>query len=299
MPVTSSSRLPLLTAAAALLLAPGCVDIVATGSLALVEREEKRFAVSGRPEVALATFDGSIEVRPWDRNEVLVEVEKYALTSEAATDIEVVAEQSGNRVSVEARLRKQPRHFGFNINRSARLIVSVPATSDLVATSGDGSIDVERIAGRIELRSGDGSIRGRALTGELRLKTGDGSIRLEDIDGSMDASTGDGSIVAQGTMSTVRARSGDGSVNIQLDSGSVAKDDWNISTGDGSVTLELPEEFDAEIDAYTGDGTVSVHGAALSNTIEKSKRSMRGRLGNGGRNVRVRTGDGSIVLRRS
>jgi DUF4097 and DUF4098 domain-containing protein YvlB len=299
MPVSSSPRLPFLAVSAAFLLSAGCVDIVATGSLALVDREERRFEVSGRPDVALSTFDGSIEVRPWDRNEVLVEIEKYALTSEAAAEIEVVMEQNGNRVSVEARLRKPRRHFDFNLNRSTRLIVSLPATSDLVASSGDGSIDVERIAGRIELRSGDGSIRGRALSGELRVQTGDGSIRLEDIEGSMDVSTGDGSIVAQGTMSTVRARSGDGSVNIQLDSGSVAKEDWNISTGDGSVTLDLPEAFDAEIDAHTGDGAVSVRGAALSNTIERSKRSMRGTLGNGGHNVRVRTGDGSIVLRRS
>ena len=41
----------------------GCVDIGAIDSLRYVEREEARFAVTGRPEVTLTTFNGSIEVR--------------------------------------------------------------------------------------------------------------------------------------------------------------------------------------------------------------------------------------------
>ena len=62
--------------------------------------------------------------------------------------------------------------------RSARLIISVPAASDLQARSGDGSLDVEGLTGRIELFTGDGSDPGNRLGGELRLGTGDGSIRL-------------------------------------------------------------------------------------------------------------------------
>jgi DUF4097 and DUF4098 domain-containing protein YvlB len=281
----------------AALAASGCVDMVATGALSYVEQEEKQFTVQGRPDVRLSTFDGTIELRPWDRSEVLVVVEKHALSKEGAADIEVVAEQDGSRVTVDARVKPAARHFGFGVNRSARLIVSLPASSDVQATSGDGSIDVERLSGQIELRSGDGSIRGRELSGDIRAQTGDGSIRLREVTGSLNLGTGDGSIVADGTMSALRARSGDGSISIRVESRSMPNADWNITTGDGSVTLELPDQFDAELDAHTGDGRVSVHGD-LSETIESSKRSVRGRLGKGGRALRLRTGDGSIMLRR-
>jgi DUF4097 and DUF4098 domain-containing protein YvlB len=275
------------------------VDIVATGSARFIDREEKRFAVSGRPNVTLSTFDGSIEVRPWDRAEVLVEIEKYAPSQEAAADIEVLAQQNGDTINLDVRVRKGAHHIGFHFNRSARLVVSVPASSDLQATSGDGSIDVERLAGAIELRSGDGSISGRDLSGEVRAQTGDGSVRLEDVAGTLDIGTGDGSIVATGQLSAVRARSGDGSVTVRAERGSTAREDWNISTGDGSVTLELPDGFDAELDAHTGDGTVSVRDDALSDVVESRRRSVRGRLGAGGRSIRVRSGDGTITLRRS
>jgi DUF4097 and DUF4098 domain-containing protein YvlB len=273
----------------------GCVDIVANGAPRYVERDEKHFTTSGRPDVTVATFDGSIEIRAWDRSDVRIEIEKHAVSKADADDIEVRSEQNGNRVRVEARVRPANR-FGFNMHRSARLIVSLPGASDVQATSGDGSIEIERVTGRMDLRSGDGSIRGVELSGDVTAQTGDGSIRFEDVDGDLDIATGDGSIVAAGKFAAVRARSGDGSVVIRAQSGSEANEDWTISTGDGSVTLELPRDFSAELDAHTGDGRVSMPGAMMRAT-EMTKRTVRGRIGDGGRTVRVRSGDGSITLR--
>jgi DUF4097 and DUF4098 domain-containing protein YvlB len=299
MALTASSRASLTASALAIVISgSGCVDIVANDSFRYVEREEARFAVSGRPEVTLTTFNGSIEVRPWDRAEVLVEVEKHANSKDAAADIEVRTHQDGNRVTIETRLRHLDRHFSFGIGRSARLIVSVPASSDVLATSGDGSIDIERVGGRIELRSGDGSIRGRELSGDVSVHTGDGSIRIEDIDGALNLGTGDGNILASGRISGLRARTGDGRLTIRATPGSAAEDDWSISTGDGSISLELPDDFNAELDAHTGDGRVEVRGG-LSDTVESTRRTARGTLGTGGHSVRVRSGDGSITVRRS
>jgi DUF4097 and DUF4098 domain-containing protein YvlB len=169
-----------------------CVDIAGAGAGKYVEREEKRFTVAGKPSVEVSTFDGSIEIRPWDRSEVLVVVEKRAWDKESAAAIDVQSEQNGNRVRVEVKTpRSDVWFFGFNRSRSARLLVSVPSASDVQARSGDGSIDVERITGAVNLGSGDGSIRGRELTGDLNVRTGDGSIRLEAVDGVLDANTRD------------------------------------------------------------------------------------------------------------
>jgi DUF4097 and DUF4098 domain-containing protein YvlB len=295
-------RLGLLTSAAVVLLATGaCVEIGGTDVAKYVEREEKHFTVSGKPDVTVATFDGSIEVRPWDRADVQVIVEKRAASKEAAATIEVQSQQNGNHIVVDV---KGPRREGFDLHfndrRSAKLIVSVPAASDLNAKSGDGSIDVEGINGRVELRSGDGSIRGHQLGGDVNAHSGDGSIRLDGVKGALTVDTGDGSIVAAGAFTSVRARSGDGSVTITAESGSSSTSDWDITTGDGSVTVLLPEGFGAEIDAHTGDGGIHMPDFTLSNvTGQMARNTVRGRLGAGGSIVRVRTGDGSITLRRS
>lgn len=298
----SSRSLPTLTLLAALASAPGCVDIIGSvdSTSRYVERDEKHFAVSGKPEVVLSTFDGSIEIRPWDKPDVQVVVEKRGRDKEAVAAIQVRAEQSGNRVDVTV---TEPQRHGFDMhfnNRSAKLIVSVPAASDVTARSGDGSIDIERVAGRLQLRSGDGSIIGRSLGGEVTAHTGDGRIELEGINGVLNVDTGDGSINVAGKLTSVRARSGDGSVTVHADSGSAVDADWDIVTGDGSVTLEVPDDFGAELDAHTGDGRINMQDVTLSNvTGNVDRNTVRGRVGAGGRGVRVRTGDGSITLRRS
>jgi DUF4097 and DUF4098 domain-containing protein YvlB len=298
----SHARFPLAAVAAATILAgPGCVDIVGSDLGKYVEREEKRFSVSGQPDVDLSTFDGSIEVRPWDKSDVLVVIEKRGRDKADVATIDVHAEQAGNRVTVEIRQPKTERRFniGWNNSRSAKLIVSVPASSNVAAKSGDGSIDIERISGRLDLRSGDGSIHARDITGDLKVHTGDGSIKLEGLNGALDADTGDGGIAASGKLTSLRARSGDGSVTIHAAPGSSASADWDIVTGDGSVVVELPDGFGAELDAHTGDGSVRLQDVTLSNVSGRLDRNtVRGTLGSGGRTLRLRTGDGSITLRR-
>src|SRR5206468_3440147 len=290
-----------LAALSAVFSTAACIDLVGAGDGKYFERETKHFTTSGRPDLTFDTFDGAIEVRGWDKPDVEVVIERRGVNKEAAATIEIRAEQSGNQVTVEAKVPKSNGFgFHFNYSRSARLIVSAPSTANLLASSGDGSITVERISGRVELQSGDGSIRGTDLGGEVKAHTGEGSIRLSGVSGSLDVDTGDGTLVASGKLTMVRARSGDGSITIRADSGSSPSGDWNISTGDGAITLELPDAFDAELDAHTGDGGIHTNDIKLSNMAGGlGKNNVRGQLGSGGRTVKLRTGDGSITLRRS
>jgi len=290
-------------ALAVLLAGPGCVDIISAdlGQAKYVERDEKHFSVSGQPDLTFITFDGSIEIRPWDKNEVQVVVEKRGRDKQDVDLIEVKTTQDGNRLEI-AVTEPQNRggfNFEFNHHRSAKLFVSLPATSDVSARSGDGSIDIERVNGKLQLRSGDGSINGRMLSGAVNANTGDGSIQFADIKGDLNATTGDGRITLNGQLTGVRARSGDGSVVVEAEPGSAAQADWDITTGDGSVTLAVPDGFAAELDAHTGDGGIRMEDITLANVSGKiGRNSVRGTLGAGGKNVRVRTGDGSITLRR-
>jgi DUF4097 and DUF4098 domain-containing protein YvlB len=260
----------------------GCL-LDATVQYKVVEQEQKHFATSGRPEVTLKTFDGSIEVRPWDKNDVDVTIEKRGPSKESLDDLEITSTQDGNRIAVEVR-SKRHRMGGWHLGMSpnARLIVSLPASSDLVAHSGDGSIDVERVTGHVDLSSGDGSIRARGLSGDVNVHTGDGRVTLD------------------GTFASLKASSGDGSVHIRADSGSRPAGDWLITTGDGSITLEIPDGFDGNLDAHTGDGRVRIEDVTVSNVSgEIHRNSLKGQLGSGGRIVKLRTGDGSITVKRS
>jgi hypothetical protein len=265
-------------------------------------REERRFPVTGGAvELTLTTFDGAIDVRSWDRSEILVEVEKRAASEEAANSLQVRASQQGNRISIDVPVSGRDDIFGFS--QSVSLRVMVPASVTLRAHTGDGSISVERLDGSLELRSGDGGIRLDRVSGQVRATTGDGSIYGIDVTGRADLSSGDGQINVSGQFRALRVDTGDGSVNIEADPGSEMDEDWVFTTGDGGITLRLPADFAAEVDAESGDGNISVDGDRMSGQARADASPsrddiarLRTRLGAGGRTIRLRSGDGSIRL---
>jgi hypothetical protein len=293
-----------LSAAAVVVAAPllgGCVVVDSQGHIA---REEKRFTVSGTPELHLTTYDGAIEIRSNDDTKtVLVEIEKHAPTREALDDLKIDTTQDGNRIDVEVR---KPQHevafFGIgHFSSNAKLIVTMPRDGNIVARSGDGSIHIERVHGRLELRTSDGSVRGNEVAGEITVGTGDGSVTLDATDGDLDVDTGDGSVRVEGKLSGVKLHTGDGSVTLRAESGSAMKGDWSISTGDGGVNVALPSDFGAELDAHSSGGSVrsEFKTEGGSGEDERDRHTIRGKIGSGGKMLKIRTGDGSIRLKSS
>lgn len=300
--MTRTLRLALAVPALAASVA-GCT--IQMDAQAFIEREEKRFPVGAAPEVHLTTFDGAIQVRPWDRPEVLIEVEKRGADKEAVSEIKIDAEASGDKITLEARKPGSERRIiglGIHHSTSARLIASVPRGATLTLVTRDGSISVERIDGRLELRTDDGSVRVSEAEGDLLIVTRDGSITLERVGGRIDARSGDGSIRVNGTPSALALETRDGSVTVRAERGTEMADDWSVRTGDGSVVVELPDGFAAEIDAETQDGSVrnslEIPGET-ERTSREDRRRLQGTLGAGGRVLKLRTNDGSIRLRAS
>lgn len=276
----------------------GCVINVDADQV--VVREEKQFEVGPGAEVSLETFDGSVRVQAWNRREVVVEIQKRGPDREAAASLEVRSSQEGNRVRVEAPRPKVMREF-FGIGNysgpSVSFVVRVPENVELEARTSDGSIAIENVAGTIDVRSGDGSITAERVSGSLNATTGDGSVRATDVRGTVALESGDGSIHVEGTVENLRARTRDGSVVIEAGEGSVMKDNWQISTGDGSITFRVPQNFNAEIDAQSRDGRVRSEIDGLESARRDNGRgTLRGRIGTGGHTVTLRTGDGSIAV---
>jgi hypothetical protein len=275
------------------------IDVRGEGA---VVREEKRFTVTGDPELNLRTFDGSVQLKSWDRKEVLVEIERRGPDTDTAKALVVNATQDGNRIVVDAPNPSSKRdviHIGSSQSPSVSLIVTAPKKMIADVLTGDGSISADDLVGNVVLNSGDGSIRARHIEGRLRVRTGDGSIAITDAAGQIEANSGDGSIELGGRFDAIDVRTGDGSVRVEVFDGSSLKGDWSIGTGDGSITLRLPNALDAEIDAHTGDGGVNATGiSGVAERSEEERGTLRARVGKGGRTLRLRSGDGAINISR-
>jgi DUF4097 and DUF4098 domain-containing protein YvlB len=274
---------------------------VTVGTARYSVREEKKFTVTGSAQLSLTTWDGSIEVRGWDRDEVRVEVEKSGPDQATVDRIEVKATQQGNVITIEVAKPSPMTTTGFQQSPSASFVVTVPLKSSVTARSGDGSISVERVAGKIDIDTEDGSLELDEVTGDVIGRTGDGSIQANDVTGRVAVRTGDGRIRMTGVFTGLKAETRDGSIEVVGRKDSRADDEWDISTGDGSIQLTLPSGFAADVDAHSGDGRVRVEQiqdkATAPESREEDERSkVTGKISGGGKPLRLRTGSGRITV---
>jgi DUF4097 and DUF4098 domain-containing protein YvlB len=230
----------------------------------VIDREQKTFTVSGQPRVNVSTFDGSVTVHGWDKQEVSYTVTKRGGDDDELRQINIQSEQQGSVVSIIAKSEHE--------SGSASLEVYVPRNSSLHVSSGDGRLNVEGVNGELTLRTGDGAIEVNDSRGQLQVNTGDGHIRVAGFDGQVDARTGDGAIVLEGKFVGLTAR-----------------------TGDGSITLAVPS--DANFTVETNAEDLSNEGLSVSEDIAPSPRVKRWRVGRGGNIFILTTGDGKVVLR--
>jgi DUF4097 and DUF4098 domain-containing protein YvlB len=251
------------------------VLLAVCGSPSFADEWKKSFSIPGKADLRVEVDDGEASLRTWDRNQIDVRIITEGCKIEPS-EVRVTDHQAGDRVEIEVRVPRTHISFG---RRSVRVELQVPREL------------------RASIHSGDGKISVQDLKGEIRLSTSDGSIEADAVDGDFEAKTGDGRIRATGRWDRLSLQTNDGSVDAEARAGSKMAGSWRINTGDGSVSLRLPENFAADLDAHTGDGKITVDfPVTASGSLGGSE--LRGKLNGGGQMLVVRTGDGPIRLHR-
>lgn len=274
------------------------VALLTLGAALSTQAEEvtKTFTISGHARVKVETDDGAVRVSTGDIKQVEIRIvySGYKLDH----DLRVSTQQSGDSVDVLAKTSGGSFWNWGSHHASLRVEVHMPKDADLTVRSGDGSVEAESINGSVDVTTGDGSITVQDAKGNIHFHSGDGQIEARGLDGVVDASSGDGHIDLQGRFDGLNIHTGDGSVNARAISGSKVSSPWNIHTGDGSVDLEVPGDLQANLDASSHDGHISL---GLQVTVEGtfSSSSIHGKLNGGGQSLSIRTGDGSIHLNKS
>ena len=274
----------------------------------------KSYTVSGRAQVRVETNDGAVQIYAGDTKQVDFRVlyDGYEMNKTLHVD----SRQDGDSVQINARVNG---HWGFswgNNHRNIRIEVHMPKDADLQIDTGDGSVTTQSVNGRVKIHTGDGSVRAQEVSGDvdidtgdgsitvdgakgdIRLRTGDGHIDARNLDGKVDAMSGDGHIKLDGRLDALSVKTGDGSIDARLQPGSKVNSSWSIRTGDGSVDIVLPADLQANIDASTNDGHISL---GIPVTVEGtfSNSQIHGKMNGGGQPLVIHTGDGSIRLSKS
>lgn len=204
-----------------------------------------------------------------------------------------------------------PRQFNLDL-KTAGGSITVPDLTGIIAlnTSG-GSLKVGAIDGPVTAGTAGGSITVASATGVIEAKTSGGSIEVGEAKAAANLGTAGGGIRVKLARGPVAARTSGGSieigeahgaVNAVTSGGSVTAsladspaEECRLSTSGGSVRLQLPATADADIDAKTSGGSVKTE---LPVTVQGTARrhELVGKLGAGGKLIRLRTSGGNITL---
>jgi Putative adhesin len=242
------------------------------------EEWNKSFPISGRAELRVETSDAAIHVDTWDEKKIEAHITstKWGF---GQGGIEVKDHQTGDAVELEVRF---PHGVHIMSIGERRTIIEIHMPRE----------------GKVRLHTGDGEIRLRDVKGQMDLESGDGRLEVEGVDGGLRAHSGDGHVRVRGRFDNLDISTSDGRIEAEALAGSSVGQGWNVSTGDGGVSLTIPENFAADLSLHTGDGhitldlPVSVQGKYESNSIH-------GKLNGGGGLLNIHTGDGSIRLGKS
>ena len=124
-------------------------------------------------------------------------------------------------------------------------------------------------------------------------RTVSGGVKADDLSGNVIARTVNGSITLV-TNGHADATTVNGSIRAEIGAA-----DWTgeaaFETVNGSVTLYVPESIDADLSVRTANGSIN---SDLDMTeVNSRRRRLEGRLGSGGRELRIKTVNGSVRLR--
>jgi Putative adhesin len=250
---------------------PLAVLLIFSAALARADEWEHSYPVTGKPEIVIAANAGDVEVAMASSQEVAVRVIAHGW--KINDDLKITGTQSGNRVEIRLH-RSDKACFGFCF-ASIKVEVRVPRESDLDLDSEDGNLRVDDVRGNFQLQTNDGDIRIRGAAGRLHANTHDGNIDVE------------------GRFEMLNLRSGDGNIDAQVSAAQTPEPGWALRTGDGNIRLTLPDNFAADIEAHTGDGSVKVDFPMTSSGTNRES-EVRGKIKGGGISIQLQTGDGDV-----
>jgi hypothetical protein len=245
--------------------------LIVSSALARADEWEHSYPVTGKPEIVVDANDGDVEVAVASSQQVGVRV--ITRGWKINDDLKITGTQSGNRV--EIRLHRADKVcFGFCF-QSIRIEVHVPRESDL------------------DIHSGDGNLRIDDVRGNFQLETNDGNVRIHDAEGLLHANTHDGNIDVEGRFDMLNLRTGDGNIDAKVSASQNPQAGWTLRSGDGNIRLALPDNFAADLNAHTGDGSVKVD-FPITTSGSSQETSVRGKINGGGISIELQTGDGDV-----
>ncbi len=223
---------------------------------------------------SLKNVNGSITITTWKEDKVDIKALKTTKGDpDKLKEVKIEVEATANSVSVDTIFPKWK-----NIRVSVNYEVKVPQGVNLgKVKSTNGSVYITGPVGHTNASTTNGRIELDGAKGTVSLSSTNGRIEAVNIRGELDADTTNGTIVLEmlSFEDAIKAKTTNGSITLRVGSLEKVNADFNAITTNGSISLDLPVTL---------------------KSMKKSRRSLEGQIGQGGPEISLRTTNGSIKI---
>jgi hypothetical protein len=282
--------------------------LAAAPALTAQDSTAGQFTWSGRvaanSTVEIRSFNGPIEVRQATGDRAEFRAERRARRSSELT-FDVRSDADG--VSICAVWRGHNacdrRGGGWDWDEgppSSRMTVALPRGVRLDAGTGNGDVLVEGASNDVAIGTGNGDVHITMTAGKVNVSTGNGELEISGATGPVHASTGNGRVDVQTSTGPVEVSTGNGDIDVRMNTlPTDASHNMTYSTGNGSISVALPGNFNGEVDANTGNGEFRSD-FEIRVIGRLNPHHVRGTIGSGtGQLIRMNTGSGRLELRKA
>jgi hypothetical protein len=224
------------------------------------EQFHQTYSLSANGRVSLDNVNGDVHITGWNRNEVKVDAVKTVWAGTPLNDVRIEVDSRPDSIHIEA---KTPHHWMRNAHWRVDYTIMVPKDASIDKVSMvNGGVDIENISGEVAASSVNGRIEARDLSG---------GIDLSAVNGAIDTAFSSPDVSQPVSLKTVN----------------------------GSVSLSLPSDANANLSARTLNGHISCDFPIKIKAAGFIGHSLSAAIGSGGGpEIQLNTVNGSISIHR-
>lgn len=246
--------------------------------------------VSGR--VDIVTHDDSptarLEVHEIKGQPLLVSWDGWTL------NISQLKDKSGN-------LWESVKALGMEMgNRSARISLSVPATTDINSSTASAETLINGVRASVHINTVTGSLTLDDIVGNVDAKTVSGSIECHALEGDFSGNSVSGAVTVQASrLRKVKLNTVSGDMTLDLTDSSAQIQSISVS---GDVTVRVPKGGGYDVVAHTMSGHVVIDGQSMNRGgVGDTPQQRGGRLSEGDKALVIKANSvsGNVVVLRT
>ncbi len=245
--------------------------------------------------ISIHNANGKTSVLGEDRDDLEVRVHKSVradcpdLAEKLLDSIRLQNSSSADVLEIEVQIpRKCSRHAVAHIE------LCIPRDTKVDVGSTNGKICLEGINRSIRARSNNGSISISDIRGDIDVTTANAKVTCSCTHGHLRARSSNGKIEVDSHQGSIDASTSNGIIRASIDE--LGETGVSLTTTNGRIVLDLPDKPDVDVDILVENGHIR-NDLELKDQTHDMNGRVRGRIGNGGTPIRLRTSNGTVALR--